>query len=485
MKRFCVLVLCFVLVLTAFLPMSVTAASNKYCVSELGLEVTFPEGYTVITRDTPADDPIFYEVGVTKTEIMNQFEAGNIYLNAISDQYNEEIVVTMMENMIENFSLLSDTILDALINTILDQYSGYGYAISNCEIYHHRQAKFIKFYFTDAANTVHGLQYYTVYDGKAINFTMRSYEGSISSRQETAMKTTVDSILFDHDPPVAEEGEDTDPFLYTDIDSGVTFTVPANWKQKEFSEDRELIDVKFASSKESGCTMVFGSIDMWEQMPASERSGYTRSEINNSAFTVFDIAQMYDTTFDKISTVTYNGVKYFACDLDSSAITGDIAMSLTLLVYIDNGWMYLFQFSGAKTHKLYSDFEKLLNSVEYPVVSNVENQETTKPSTSQPTTAQPTTSRPQQSNQKPVHDSEDHSAVATVVVAIVTAIVVVAVVTRKKKLDQTSQSGYSTNNSASGTKAPERTVICSRCGQTLPSDSAFCHRCGTKIHKEQ
>ena len=313
-----------------------------------------------------------------------------------------------------------------------------------------------------------------------MNFTMRSYAGSLSSRQETAIKTTVDSILFDNAPPVTEQGEDTDPFQYTDTDTGVTFTVPANWKQKEFNEERELIDVKFVSTKEDGCAMIFGTVDMWEQMSAVDRIGYSRSDINNSAFTKQDIAEIYGTTVDKISTVTYNGVQYFIAEINTSSdvYVMDISMTMTQLVYIDNGWMYMFQFNGTRTHKFYSDFEKLLNSVKYLVVSNVEATEASKP----------TTSVPDHSNQGSSNDSKDNSGVTAVValLLIVPAIVVAVVVTRKKNTETTNQSGYSTNNNALVTKPAsdrEHTITCKKCGQALPSDSVFCYMCGTQIGK--
>ena len=93
----------------SFFPMSVAAASNQYDIPELGLEVTIPEGYAVITRDTLAGDPIFNELGTTQTAILDQFEASNIYLNAISHSSNEEIVVTMTENMKCNHILPDDS----------------------------------------------------------------------------------------------------------------------------------------------------------------------------------------------------------------------------------------------------------------------------------------------------------------------------------------------------------------------------------------
>ena len=453
---------------------SALAASNTYDLDELGLQVTIPNGYAVITRDTPASDPIFSDLGTTKSALISQFESSNIYLNAISDTYNEEVVVTMMENSLTNFSLLSDTTLNTLASTLVNQYTDYGINVSKYDIYQHSQAKFVRLYFTDTGKTVHGLQYYTIYDGKAMNFTMRSYEGRLSSRQETAIKTIVDSIKYDKAPPVADRGEDTNSFIHTDTDSGVTFTVPANWKQEAFSKDREFIDVKFVSTKEDGCTMIYGSTDMWSQMSASDRAGYTRSDLNNSAFTKSDIAAMYNTTADKISTVTYNGVEYFKGETNytSDAYGVDITVKMTQLVYIDNGWMYMFQFGGTSTHKLYSDFESLLKSVQYPTVSDVGGVGSTNNTTSNNT-----------------NDNTDDSSgiIAVVVLFVIVAVIVVAMIVSRKK-NQSEPANYTpiyNTPTPEPPSRPEPTIYCTKCGQALPLDSDFCHKCGTKIIKEE
>lgn len=457
--------------LISSLCISVLAASNTYDLDELELQISIPSGYSVITRDTLASDPIFSDLGTTKSALISQFESSNIYLNAISDTYNEEVVVTMMENSLSNFSLLSDTVLNTLASTLVNQYTNYGINVSKYEIYQHSQAKFVRLYFTDTGKTVHGLQYYTIYDGKAMNFTMRSYEGSLSARQETAIKTIVDSIKYDKAPPVADPGEETNAFVYTDSEGGVTFTVPANWKQEEFYKDREFIDVKFVSAKEDGCVMIYGSTDMWGQMSAADRVGYTRADLNNSVFTKADIAEMYSTTADKITTVTYNGVEYFKSETNyiSDAYGVDITVKMTQLVYIDNGWMYMFQFGGTSTHKLYSDFESLLKSAQYPTVSNVGGVGSTN-----------NTSTNNSNN-----NSDDNSGIIAVVVvlAIVVIVVVVAVVSRKKA-EAIDYTPTYTPSVPQPSKTPEPTIACKNCGQALPLDSAFCHTCGTKIEKE-
>lgn len=260
----------------------------------------------------------------------------------------------------------------------------------------------------------------------------------------------------------AEQGKDGNSFKYTDTDSGVTFTVPANWKQEELSKDREYIDVKFASTEEDGCIILYGSADLWAKMSAADKIGVTRSDLNNTALTQSDVAEMYGISADKVTTVTYNGTQYFKGEINLTAdlLGVDVNASMTMLFYFDNGWMYAFQFGGTSTDKLYSDFESLLKSVQYPNSSN-------EISTSSTNNVTSTTSN---------NTSDNTSGIIAVVILLIVVIViaVIAVISQKKRAEDTPEA----------VAKIEPTVYCKNCGQSLPLDSAFCHICGTKIEKE-
>ncbi len=243
---------------------------------------------------------------------------------------------------------------------------------------------------------------------------------------------------------------------YTDVESGVSFTIPANWEQEAFTKDREFIDAKFVSTKEDGCVIIYGSTDMWRQMSASDRIGYTRSDINNSMFSKADIAEMYGTTANNISMASYSGIQYFYGEVKQSTNVSGISISVTMtqLVYFNNGWMYMFQFGGTDTHKLYSDFEDLLNSVKY-LTADV--------------------------------SGDGFGIIAVIILLLIVFLIIFVLIYRKKKNQQNIAFSSCSNNQTvipNSQHNAEPICICHNCGQPLPLHSKFCHVCGTRVINE-
>lgn len=343
------------------------AAPADYKLEKLELTAMIPDGYSVVTRDTAENDPAFKKQGTTKAELMKRFESESIYLLAKSDKYDEEIIFTMDGNTVDNFSLLSDTVLETMALSLAEQFAEMNIEVTDHKIYQHKQAKFIVIAYKNAEDGSASIQYYTIYGSKAINITLTSKEESTAetaARQEQAIKAVVDGVKFDKAPPAAKLEEETDAFSFADADSGVTFTVPENWKQEELTEDKKYIDAKFVSVKEPGCLIMFGSTDLWAKINEAEKKNYARSDMNNSFFTKANIAGMFGLKEDDVTVETYNGIQYYMCEYTASVSAG-FSVKTTQLIYIDNGWMYVYQFGGKSTHKLFADFETLMNSVEY------------------------------------------------------------------------------------------------------------------------
>ena len=444
------------------------ASSTTYKLDELGLEVSIPSSYDVITRDTPLSSPIFKELGIYGKELMEQFETSSIYLNAIpKDISNEEIVVTMAPNIINNFSALSDTSLKILASSLTGPFEEMNFDISEYDIYEHSQAKFIRLNHEDTVNSVSILQYYTIYNKKAINFTMRSYSGEITSTQEQTIRSIVDTIKFDTPPAEPPADFETEAFIYTDTKTNIKFTVPVNWYEKELSKEREFIDVKFMSAKEEGMSIIYGSTDVWGMMTEDERDGSTRSDINNSAFTLEDMSEFFTVDKKQISLVKYNGVEYYQATVkNSTELYGlDFTAEMTHAVRFDNGWIYWFQFSGTTDSTYFGDFEKLMNSVQFPTIPNV------------------TDVGSFDSSSDDIDNS--YKSISVIVVLFLVVGVIVTVVLYKNNSKHSTVQSYVPDDKNDFEKSNflASSVICVKCGQALPLDSEFCHICGTRIIK--
>lgn len=259
-------------------------------------------------------------------------------------------------------------------------------------------------------------------------------------------------------PAVTAAGESDSSAQYTDVASGVTFTVPAGWRPKEFFQEEPLLDVKYANEKYPGTIILYGSRDFWSELSPAEQMKNSRDELGSSSMSRAEAAAACGIEIDKIAIVTYGGAEYFKSEETYSAEIYGIPVSTVMsnLFRIEDGWMYSFQFSSDSSHEAYPDFEALLNSVHYPVRTDGVDSGSVSGDTD---------------------DLSGWIALATLAV-IALIILTVLAVTRKK------EAAHATP--APATPTPVVTVtarFCRMCGQALPEDSDFCHQCGTKIYR--
>lgn len=468
-------IMCFLMVvlLMVFSAVTVNAEGNVYELEDFSLEI--PYEYGVFTRDIDDDDPNLDEYGLDKEELLKIYKDGNIYLNAFSDNWEEEIVVTIADNSLHDFYSIGDSTLEAFMSEMEEVYQINGVNITGHEFYKHPQAKFIKIYFTDiSSGLVDGIQYYTINDNRAINITLRNYSfESISSEQEGRIKGIVDSVEFNNPPVITEPAEETKSFLYTDSEANVTFRVPANWVQKPLSKPRDYIDAKFICNADNGLNILYGSTDVWEKTPYEEKKGYSRSDVNNSMFALTDIAHMAGCITDDVKRVTYNGVEYFQAEFnvtsEENGLKYDLGITMTCLIRYENGWMYQYQFSSDSNNNRFDDFVELINSVSYPQVDlPIEGAYAERENT--------------------------FSWGWIIVIGLVGAVVVLVVVlaksrnkhrTPKIELMDSERIVADYDDIILNQKRDSNCRFCDRCGTKMPLDSAFCHVCGLKITKEE
>ncbi len=487
MSRIFKVLLSFCLVF-CLLPSQAFAANTTYELDELGMSIELPSNHVVFTRDIKANDPNLSAYGLTKDGISSLMLERSIYLNAWDEDVNYEIIVTMVDSPFEDYNQFSDTTLNGFVSALETEYASMGITFIRSDLYQHSQAKFAKIYISQPNNgdTAYGLQYHTVYNGKAINITLQSYSGEIDSSREAIIQEIVDTIRFDTEPQFSAPPAQTKAFTYTDKDSGMTFTVPANWIESSMNENREYIDAKFTSNLEEGLCIIFSSQDVYEledfkaELSATEQLLLTRDVIGNDIFTKADIAEMYGCKEKDVLMVTYGDKEYYTAEVIKTDTSYGIPISVPMvyLLRCENGYMYMFQFNGTKDSPYFDDFINLISSAKYPVIAD-----------------------------EMLVQRRTIGIVFILVLIVLAIICVFAVQKRRSRKGSIEGSVHITDSAhneednqnetflsgniqeaihrATDSAGDSSVIFCHKCGAKVNYGSQFCHKCGVKLFTEE
>lgn len=363
-NKFCLMLVTALLLVFSFPVYAVN--TSKVELEELDMSIELPSDYIVFTRDIDSNDPILSEYGFTKDSLLSEMESKDLYLSSWNQELDYEIYITMQGSQLEDYNQLSDTMLSTLASSFGAEYESLGITIDKYEVYEHEQANFIKIYISqpNGDSTTYGIQYNTVYANKSINITLQSYSGKVTAEVEGIAKSMIDSITFGSDPELENKQlESSKAYEYTDPETKISFTVPANWSEEEPREKSENNKVNFISNVENGLFIQYSNVDAGAEV--------------DSNFSKDDIAELYGISSSEVETVTYGSKEYFKVAAQFPYNMDGITFSptITQVFRFDNGYMHVFQFLGTEEHPLYKDFEVLLESVHYPseAASFVEN----------------------------------------------------------------------------------------------------------------
>ena len=270
----------------------------------------------------------------------------------------------------------------------------------------------------------------------------------------------------------------TGSFRYTDSVSGMSFVVPENWVESAMFEEREYIDAKFTSNLEEGLCIIFTSEDMLSDtfleeagISSLEKSLISRRDLDNSLFTKADVAAMYGESPSAVSMAVCGNKEYFVLETEQVANVYGVSVLVPLTVYVrcENGYMYMFQFNGAKGTTYFKDFENLVKSAEFPIVED---------------------------------DSLSQRRIIGVAFLVVTVCVVVIFVLLRRRSaagkvcndsvvmdnDEEELSAVSMENRVKVTvqnnfETTKKKVVayCCNCGCEIQIESRFCHNCGARV----
>lgn len=173
---------------------------TEYSIEEIAASVYLPMNYITYTRGMDVSDPVLLNADLTPKEIDQIFKEENIYLEATCDDFQSEIMVTMIENEIESFSNWSNGSLISLAMFMKSEFQQYGLEILDYDVFSNNNVKYIRMYERQTDNdgevSAYRLQYYTIINHQAINFVFISAYDEITDEEKEFMQKVVEKIVF-------------------------------------------------------------------------------------------------------------------------------------------------------------------------------------------------------------------------------------------------------------------------------------------------
>jgi hypothetical protein len=185
--------------------------------------------------------------------------------------------------------------------------------------------------------------------------------------------------------------------LYTDAETGASFSVPSDWTEEPASPDLAYTKANFYppdNEENSYVTVSYASSDDWSQMPEAERQGVTRQDYNND-FVSQEFLEYLEGQFGNgvfagtpgIS-VSHEGASGLSIpgenvqieetvigktDFFEVSSTGTMLIDgqeggfrYVYLIHFESGYNYAFEYFEMGESKHYPEFEAIVASTTYP-----------------------------------------------------------------------------------------------------------------------
>lgn len=343
------------------------AAANNACyLKDVGIHVSIPDEFTVLTQDLDPDDPNLAAAGIDGDWLVSNMQKNHIYLDAIHQDASCEITITVKETDLEDFSNLSDKAMESMADQLLEVLSYLEIKPVYSKSVRYGQAKYAKFYMSNDGS--HNVTYLTVHCGRNVAIGLNSLTGEIDPRQEAFLEAVVESIRYETPPLLRKTIQQTPSFVYNDPMSLLSFTVPENWVSTDIKGESSGFTEKFVSAENKTAVILYGCHDAYpDEQEIAEYSFRERyllvcDTLDNTSIEWY-IEEMYGKDDPAISMTTYGEHEYYLVEYDVPD-TYPLDNSL-FLIRNDHGIIYTFYFSLGRDDPHFSDFEDLISSANY------------------------------------------------------------------------------------------------------------------------
>lgn len=340
------------------------AADKRYEIPEAGISIWLPEEYAVQVRSGEPNNTYLSIMGFTYAECMDWMLENKMYLDAFSDDFCE-VCIAMTDVGTADLRDYTSAELNNSLPTIKSTYEQIGSKVSDYYVCTISGIPFfyVEYVLTVETSNIYTQQYITIVNGKRLDISRSVMNRQINAADRREMDSIINSFTL-----LSDTRKQSAAFVYKDDVSGVTFTVPANYKQKELEQNKE--SIQFCSIDDPYVFFQYMMIDLWADTPAAERGDSSREDIDKlyQFLTQSELEEFFECPIRNFHTERYNNNDYHVF---SMAIT-DTNMSIDIVTAaaFKNGCAYLFQYPGTEGDEHYADFVGLLNSVKIPSIAH-------------------------------------------------------------------------------------------------------------------
>jgi len=177
------------------------ASSRTFSFSDLDIAIDVPSELAVFTRNVTSADKSLDLINTTSDELLVMFQEHGIYLEAFPTDVSYEIVVSgkVVSQDVKDFDTLSESQLNEGLQTYKEQCEAVQTdEITSVTTYKNNSTTFYQANFKTVSNdvTVYVQKYYTVMQGKELNFTVQSKDTAVTDSQASQLKALVDSTVY-------------------------------------------------------------------------------------------------------------------------------------------------------------------------------------------------------------------------------------------------------------------------------------------------
>lgn len=341
------------------------AADTRYEIPEVGISILLPNKYEVQFRSDEPNKKYLSILGLTYDEYMDWMLESNIYLDAFADN-SCEVYIAMTEVGTTDLRDYTSAELNNFLSLIKSSYDEsafqvieyYVCTISNIPFFYIEYAK-------SAENlSVHAQYYATTVNGKRLEIGRSVMNRQINAADRREMDAIINSFTL-----LSDTRKQSAAFVYKDDVSGVSFTVPANYKQKELEQNNGLI--QFCRIDDPNVILQYVMIDLWADTPAADRGDSSREDIDKlyQFLTPSDLEELFGYPIRNFHTERHNNNDYYVFNITITP-TANMPIDIVTAATFKNGCAYLFQYPGTEGDEHYADFVSLLSSIKIPNIAH-------------------------------------------------------------------------------------------------------------------